>query len=448
MTNDAALSPAFDRALTLAHDFHRSDRRKGTRIPYISHLLQVAGLVLEANGTETQAIAALLHDAIEDADTAEAARARRRRIEQEFGAEVLALVEACTDGDPDEKREMSWTARKTRSMEHLATAPEAALLVSVSDKLHNARAILRDYRDHSESLWGRFSGGKSGSLWYYRQLVNVYRDRGFTTYVDELDDVVAEIERHAVYGSRQHMLDWVESDDFLGDLRAMVRDLDVEVPADAAWWPRGWLDPHEVKLDRATADALDGLFDAEKLEQWWLAKPGAASVPNWDGVVTCRIDGRPGLILIEAKAHAAELESAGKSAPSDSAGSRANHERIGQAIEEARAALESEVPGIAISRDRAYQLSNRIAYAWWLAREGVPTVVLYLGFLDSERHERPLRSDQDWRVAFAEHADPALPASGLERWIPASGSRFAVAVRSMPAPPDRRRRPRDWPRVS
>lgn len=192
------LSDRFVTALGLAHRYHFHDLRKETEIPYLSHLLQVSGLVLEAGGDEDQAIAGLLHDAIEDAgDSAEAAR-RDREIREELPGRVIELVWGCTDGDPEEKEDLDWIDRKLRYIDHLESkVDEEVLLVSVSDKLHNARAILRDFRSHGRTLWIRFSGGELGSLWYYRALVSAYRSRGVEWYVDELDELVSKLEREA-----------------------------------------------------------------------------------------------------------------------------------------------------------------------------------------------------------------------------------------------------------
>ena len=192
------LTDKFTDALRLAHRYHADQWRKGTGIPYFSHLLQVAGLVIEAGGDEDQAIAGLLHDAVEDAEDRSEAEARRKEIRAEFGARVVDLVDGCTDGNPDEKEEMDWIDRKLRYVGHVEVeADEDVLLISVADKLHNARAILRDLRAEGPGLWSRFSGKKLGSLWYYRSLVDAYRARGLATYVGELDEVVTAIERES-----------------------------------------------------------------------------------------------------------------------------------------------------------------------------------------------------------------------------------------------------------
>ncbi len=198
MTTPRPLTPRFDAALTYASALHRPQPRKGTDIPYVSHLLAVASLVLEHGGGESEAIAALLHDAVEDGGTYPpgGVLAVRREIGERFGEEVLAIVEGCTDAHLHPKP--SWPERKRRYIEHLATASPSARLVSGADKLHNARCILADYRVHGEDLWSRFnpeSNGREGQLWYYRELVTVFARCGPGPLADELARTVAELER-------------------------------------------------------------------------------------------------------------------------------------------------------------------------------------------------------------------------------------------------------------
>ena len=162
----------FVKAVTLANEWHVGQVRKGTQVPYISHLLAVAALVLEAYGDETMAIAALLHDALEDADVSIA------RIETEFGPEVARIVQECTDGTPGgERNPGNWRRRKEDYLEHLQSASREALIVSCADKLHNARSLLRDLT-HEEDVWERFNqSDPAQQLWYYRALVAVFRAR-------------------------------------------------------------------------------------------------------------------------------------------------------------------------------------------------------------------------------------------------------------------------------
>jgi len=192
MTNDPRLSERFDSALEFTSRLHRRQLRKGTTIPYVSHLLAVAGIALEHGADEDTAIAALLHDAVEDQGGAETLA----RIEERFGARVAAIVSACSDTDRTPKP--PWRDRKEAYLEHLAEERDAAvLLISASDKLHNARTLLIDARLLGDATWDRFAGGKDGSLWYYRSVVQTLRDNAAAeplgTLVDELDRTVSDI---------------------------------------------------------------------------------------------------------------------------------------------------------------------------------------------------------------------------------------------------------------
>ena len=183
-----ALSSRFEEALIFAARLHAKQTRKGTNIPYIAHLLEVTGIVLENGGNEDEAIAALLHDAIEDQGGA----LIREEIGRRFGDTVVAIVDGCTDAEVIPKP--PWRARKEAYIAHIHHAPPSVRLVSAADKLHNARAILADYRVLGESLWKRFNGGKDGTLWYYRSLVEAFRAAGTTPLIEELDRVVSELE--------------------------------------------------------------------------------------------------------------------------------------------------------------------------------------------------------------------------------------------------------------
>jgi (p)ppGpp synthase/HD superfamily hydrolase len=185
-----ALSPRFREALDWAADLHRSQVRKGTEVPYVAHLLAVASLVLEHGGDEDEAIAALLHDAAED----QGGRPVLREIRRRFGAEVANIVEACTDTFESEKPE--WRPRKEDYVASLSGKSLSVRLVSAADKLHNARAILADYRRHGEALWARFSG-KRETLWYYRALADEFRLRGPGDIAAELERTVRKLERLA-----------------------------------------------------------------------------------------------------------------------------------------------------------------------------------------------------------------------------------------------------------
>jgi (p)ppGpp synthase/HD superfamily hydrolase len=185
------LSARFQEALTFAARLHAEQLRKGTSIPYVAHLLAVSSIALQHGADEDEAIAALLHDAIEDQGGAET----REEIRRRFGDRVVAIVDGCTDSDLTPKP--PWKQRKQAYITHIATASPSVRLISASDKLDNARAILADYRSVGESLWTRFHGGRDGTLWYYRSLVEMFRRAGSNALVEELDRVVIEIERLA-----------------------------------------------------------------------------------------------------------------------------------------------------------------------------------------------------------------------------------------------------------
>ena len=156
------LSTRFDEALVFASRLHAQQMRKGSNIPYISHLLSVAAIVLENGGDENEAIAALLHDAIED----QGGDATRQEIQRRFGQAVVEIVNGCTDADTVPKP--PWQARKEAYISHLRSATPSILLVSAADKLHNLRSLRKDYPLVGERLWQRFKTGKEGTLWYYR----------------------------------------------------------------------------------------------------------------------------------------------------------------------------------------------------------------------------------------------------------------------------------------
>lgn len=183
------LSSRFREALWLAAFLHADQRRKGTDIPYVAHLLAVSSLVLENGGCEDAAIAALLHDAVED----QGGETILAQISSRFGPTVASIVEACSDSKETSKP--PWKARKERYIAHLAGVSSDTLLVSLADKLHNARAILADYRQIGEALWQRFQGGRDGTLWYYGALVLAFEQRAeHGRLVEELRRVVSELQ--------------------------------------------------------------------------------------------------------------------------------------------------------------------------------------------------------------------------------------------------------------
>lgn len=185
--NAVKLTARFEKALVFATRRHAKQKRKGGEVPYVSHLLAVCALVLEQGGSEDEAIAALLHDAVEDR------AATLAEIRKRFGDEIAGIVRGCSD--TDEYPKPPWKARKTAYIEHVRTADPREKLVSAADKLHNARSILADYRVEGERVWDRFNADKKETLWYYEELVKALRANGSIPLVDELDRVVKEIRR-------------------------------------------------------------------------------------------------------------------------------------------------------------------------------------------------------------------------------------------------------------
>lgn len=190
-TTDPKLSDRFECALAFVAKLHMNQVRKGSAVPYIAHLMAVASIALEYGADEDEAIAALLHDAIED----QGGDAIRREIHRTFGERVVEIVNGCTDADTQPKP--PWKERKEAYIAHIKDACPSVHLISAADKLHNAQTILKDYRTLGDALWERFKGGKDGTLWYYRSLIDEFQAACPSPIVEELDRVVAEIERLA-----------------------------------------------------------------------------------------------------------------------------------------------------------------------------------------------------------------------------------------------------------
>ena len=178
-------------AITYALDIHAGQLRKGAETPYIGHLLGVASLVLEHGGDEQQAMAAVLHDAIEDCGADQEAI-----IAERFGTRVAGIVRGCTDADTHPKP--PWQARKDAYIAHLEHAGPDILIVSCADKLHNARAILTDLQTHGSSVFSRFSAGQDRTLWYYLALAEVFSRRLPGALSRDLTSAVTQIEQVAL----------------------------------------------------------------------------------------------------------------------------------------------------------------------------------------------------------------------------------------------------------
>jgi (p)ppGpp synthase/HD superfamily hydrolase len=196
------LTTRFTDALALAANIHRGQARKGTQVPYMAHILGVAAIALEHGANEEEAIAAILHDGIEDAPKRPGASGVRGAIEERFGAEVLKIVEGRTDSDAQPKP--PWNRRKEQYVRRIAQEDASTLLVSASDKLHNARAILSDFRIDGIRVFDRFDkeAGMGGTIGYYRCLVIAFRaqnkrleDPRLPRLLNELDRTVTALEQ-------------------------------------------------------------------------------------------------------------------------------------------------------------------------------------------------------------------------------------------------------------
>ena len=186
------LGPRFLRAFQFAAKMHSGQTRKASTIPYMAHLMGVAAIVLEAGGDEDLAIAALLHDVVEDCGGAPMLKQVRRK----FGKRVADIVDGCTDAY--EVPKPLWRERKESYIQRLKSESPDTRLVSVADKLNNIRSIISDYRAIGESVWSRFNGKRDGTLWYYRTLRDEFlRSRpnrvtsAFDLAVKELEELTA-----------------------------------------------------------------------------------------------------------------------------------------------------------------------------------------------------------------------------------------------------------------
>ncbi|HWZ83858.1 MAG TPA: HD domain-containing protein [Terriglobales bacterium] len=183
------LGHRLQKAFAYAAEKHAGQTRKQTAVPYLSHLMAVAALVLEGGGDEDLAIAGLLHDVVEDCG----GMPRLREIRKMFGARVAKVVEGCTDSFSDPK--LPWLVRKNEYLQRLKHEDADTRLVSASDKLHNVRTVTADYRQQGESIWKRFSGGRDGTLWYYRALNDEFQRRKGNRITRELAVAMQQLEK-------------------------------------------------------------------------------------------------------------------------------------------------------------------------------------------------------------------------------------------------------------
>lgn len=188
ITENPKLTSRFEQALIYATQLHAKQVRKCSNIPYISHLLSVAALILEDGGDEEEAIAGLLHDAVEDRGGIET----REAILRQFGERVVSIVDGCTE--PYLEPKPPWRDRKLQYIEQMRHASPSVLRVSMADKLHNARSILADWHREGDTVWDKFNGGKEGTLWFYRSLLEVYQQSNSKFFKLELERIVSKWE--------------------------------------------------------------------------------------------------------------------------------------------------------------------------------------------------------------------------------------------------------------
>jgi (p)ppGpp synthase/HD superfamily hydrolase len=185
-------SERFASAMVYAHQVHQGQRRKGTGIPYIAHVLGVAAIAMEYGADEDEAIGALLHDAAEDGG----GEATLAEIRARFGDAVGDIVLGCSDSlveDPEDK--LPWRDRKENYIAHLENASQSVCLVSAADKLHNVRSIIRDYHQHGDDIWVRFHGQRDGTLWYYETVAHTLVRRYYSQLTRDLQNAVDELLR-------------------------------------------------------------------------------------------------------------------------------------------------------------------------------------------------------------------------------------------------------------
>lgn len=251
-------------------------------------------------------------------------------------------------------------------------------------------------------------------------------------------------------GSQRHLLDWIESPNFLDTIREWIRPQGLRIQSDARWIPQSWSDPSESRLFDSASPFLRPEQKTE-LRKWWLVHPG--NIPNWDLIIDARTeDHRPALVLVEAKAHSDEFDCGPKSRPdANNPRSVENHDRIENAILEANFALSQQAFRPSISCDHCYQLSNRIAFAWKLASMGITIGLIFLGFTgDREIKKEGLHfsDDSHWQRAFGEYSAASFPLELVGRSIPCGAASFFVLSQSLPVArssrpyAERKRRPK------
>jgi hypothetical protein len=249
---------------------------------------------------------------------------------------------------------------------------------------------------------------------------------------------------------RCHLLTSGTREEVARRLTLLIEPWGEVLPATSSWMPNGFIDCEEAQLHRPEAEKIiRNAQERDALRNWWLAVPGTprATTPNWDIASTCVIHGKPGLLLIEAKAHDAELRNEERGKPlggEDNKGvsldSRRNHVRIACCIQEASLTL-SEETGLAwaLSRDWCYQMANRFTWAWKLTELGKPVILIYLGFLGCNEmrdgtSQSPIASKDDWQQTVEAHSRSLFPREVWNREWCLHGQTFIPLIRSCDQP--------------
>jgi hypothetical protein len=236
-------------------------------------------------------------------------------------------------------------------------------------------------------------------------------------------------------GSKRSMLELIDSTNFISSMNLMIQEEGAVVVTIDSWLPLGIKKPREGQLK----EFLNANFNnqlATEFVTWWLAE-STYRTPNWDFISTCKINGQKGILLIEAKAHKGELngESHGKKLKANaSKDSKSNHENVQSAIKKANDGINKAIYSVSISRDKCYQLSNRVANAWWLANQGIPVVLIYLGFLDVQEMNyggrKILTNQLEWENCFLEHTKQVGVDKIVDKWVDCGKSRFKLICKS------------------
>ena len=236
-------------------------------------------------------------------------------------------------------------------------------------------------------------------------------------------------------GSRKHVLDWTSRPTFVVEMLQLIgAPAPCKITAASQWMPQGHANPQEARLETFAPFLSQSVRN--ELRKWWLVHEAGANTPNWDIALGCEIEGKPGLVLVEAKANVPEMSRGGKPLPDDASDrSQANHARITQAIADACAGLSCAGAVTTIGADKHYQLSNRLAFAWKLADLGIPTVLIYLGFTGDEGIRdagEPFRDDSHWQATFSAYAHANVPREVFESRIDCGRAPAYFLIRSRP----------------